>query len=175
MNRDETKRIIYIIKTSYPNFNPEDITGAVDIWQMMLDEYSYDQVALALKTYIKTNTSGFAPSISQIVDNIHKMSEIGSEKSEMEAWEYVRKAVKNSGYNSAQEFEKLPEDIKKVVKSPDALRTWSQTDIQEFETVIQSNFMRSYRAQQIKAKEIKRMPEEAKRLVENSVKAIEEQ
>lgn len=175
MNRDETKRIIYIIKTSYPNFNPEDITGAVDIWQMMLDEYSYDQVALALKTYIKTNTSGFAPSISQIVDNIHKMSEMGTEQTEMAAWNTVRKAIGNSGYHATEEFEKLPKDIQEIVGSPNMLKMWSQTDMKELETVIQSNFMRSYRAQQIKAKEIKRMPEEAKRLVENSVKAIEEQ
>lgn len=70
MTREETVKIIRIMVDSYPNYKPNNISETVDVWQMMLKEYSYRQVSVALKEYILTENSGFAPSIGQIANMI---------------------------------------------------------------------------------------------------------
>ena len=175
MDREETKKIIRIIKNSYPNYNPENISDAIDVWAMMLSEYSYERVAIALKTYITTDTSGFAPSIGQIINSMQKI-EMPNELSETQAWELVSKALRNSTYNAESEFEKLPPVIQKTVGSPTQLRNWGQTDLSSIENVVQSNFMRSYREIAKREKELQRMPIEARAIIEKSInsKRLEE-
>ena len=68
MTREETVKIIRIMVDSYPNYKPNDISETVDVWQMMLEEYSYQQISQALKEYILTEKTGFAPSIGQLAN-----------------------------------------------------------------------------------------------------------
>ena len=70
MTREETVKIIRIMVDGYPNYKPNDISETVDVWQMLLEEYSYKQVSAALKEYILTENTGFAPSIGQIVNMV---------------------------------------------------------------------------------------------------------
>lgn len=53
---------------SYPNYKPMDLKETVDVWTMMLEECTYEQISVALKQYILTENSGFAPSIGQLVN-----------------------------------------------------------------------------------------------------------
>lgn len=165
MDREETKKIIRVIVSSYPNYKPDNITDLIDVWTMMLSEYSYERVAIALKTFIMSDTSGFAPSIGQLVNCLQKI-ELANELSETQAWEMVSKALRNSTYNADKEFNKLPPVVQKVVGSPSQLRNWAQTSVESVENVIQSNFMRSYRSVVNREKEIQRMPTEVKNLIE---------
>lgn len=142
MTRDETKKIIRIIADSYPNYKPSDISETIDVWSMMLEEYPYNQIAMALKSYILTDTSGFAPSIGQLVNKLN-CSE--PQLNEMEAWSLVSKAIRNGYYGAEEEFAKLPEVVQKAVGNPANLRAWSHTDEQSIENVVQSNFLRTYR------------------------------
>lgn len=75
MTREETVKIIRIMVDSYPNYKPNDISETVDVWQMMLEEYSYQEVSLALKEYILTEKTGFAPSIGQIANLVKAQKE----------------------------------------------------------------------------------------------------
>lgn len=143
MTRDETKKIIRIIADSYPNYKPRDISETIDVWSMMLEEYPYNQIAMALKAYILTDTSGFAPSIGQLVN---KLTNAEPQLNEMEAWSLVSKAIRNGYYGAEEEFAKLPEVVQKAVGNPANLRAWSHTDEQSIENVVQSNFLRTYRA-----------------------------
>ncbi len=70
MTREETVKIIRIMVDGYPNYKPNNISETVDVWNMMLEEYSYQQVSAALKEYILTEKTGFAPSIGQIANMI---------------------------------------------------------------------------------------------------------
>ena len=63
MTREETKTIIRVLMAAYPNFKPESLTETVQIWHMMLEDVDYKLISLAVKSYIRTNNSGFAPSI----------------------------------------------------------------------------------------------------------------
>lgn len=71
MTRDEAKKIIMLLSATYPNFKPLDLTSTVDAWAMLLGDCDYNQAAEALADYIKSDTSGFAPSIGQLLDRMH--------------------------------------------------------------------------------------------------------
>lgn len=166
MTREETVKIIRIMVDSYPNYKPNDISETVDVWQMMLSDYDYNLVAMALKAYILSDTIGFAPSIGQLVSKIQTITK-PHELSEMEAWSLVSKAIRNSGYNSVEEFAKLPPIVQNAVGLPEQLRTWA-LDENYNEQVVSSNFMRCYRNELARHEELSKMPAEIKALIDNS-------
>ena len=165
MTREETVKIIRIMVDSYPNYKPNDISETVDVWQIMLSDYDYNLVAMALKAYILSDTSGFAPSIGQLVAKIQTLIK-PQELNEMEAWSLVSKAIRNSGYNSVEEFAKLPPLVQKAVGLPDQLMTWS-LDENYNEQVVSSNFMRCYRTELARNEELSKMPAEVKALIDS--------
>ena len=165
MTREETVKIMRIICDSYPNYKPTNLSEIVDVWCMMLSDYTYDEVSIALKAYITSNTSGFAPAIGQLIAMIQTITE-GQELNEMEAWTLVSKAIRNSVYNSVEEFAKLPPLVQKAVGLPNQLRQWA-LDENFNEQVASSNFMRCYRAELNRQQEIARMPSEVRQLIQN--------
>lgn len=183
MTVNDARKIIAVMLVSYPNFKPIDTELMATTWADMLNEYSYEQVSVALKCYITTDTSGFAPSIGQLIDKL-KTVEQPQELNELQAWGLVRKAINNSGYHSEEEFAKLPPLVQKAVGTPGQLKQWGMSDIESIETVAQSNFMRTYRAVAKREDEVSRMPKEIRQLIQQnepkimieytSVKAIED-
>lgn len=158
MTREETKKIIRIICDSYPNYRPSNLSETVDVWSSMLDSFSYQQISVALKAFILTDTSGFAPSIGQLVQMIKK-AEQKDEMNELEAWTMVSKAIRNSSYHAEEEFAKLPPLVQKAVGSPRQLQNWSQTSLESIETVVQSNFLKTYRGVYKREQELQALPE----------------
>lgn len=162
----------------YPNYKPSNLSETVDVWNMMLDEYSYNQVSIALKAYVVSDTSGFAPSVGEIVAKIQLVSQ-PQELDGMAAWGLVSKALRNGTYGAVEEFNKLPPLVRRAVGMPDNLKNWATSDYQTIETVIQSNFLRTYETIVKRANEINRMPDNIKSLIEktnaNSYKAQIEQ
>lgn len=166
MTRDEAIKLLMVIQSAYPNFKPPDKTVAVDTWYTMLKDMDYNVVQIGLRAYIASDTSGFAPSIGQLINTMYTIQN-PQELNEMEAWALVSKALRNGYYGAVDEFYKLPPLIQKAVGSPDNLRNWSQTDTNSIENVVQSNFMRSYRLVVNRENEIKKMPADVRTLIEN--------
>ena len=165
MTREETVKIIRIMVDSYPNYKPNDISETVDVWQMMLSDYEYNLVAMALKAYILSDTSGFAPSIGQLVDKIKSITS-PQELNEMEAWSLVCDALQNSGYNYAEEYAKLPPLVQKAVGLPTQLQTWALTENLN-KDVVGSNVMRCYRTELARHDELSKMPAEVKAFIDS--------
>ena len=117
MTREQIQDFLAMIQATYPNFNPPNKTAAVNAWKLALEEYEEKAVHMAFKLYMQTNTSGFAPVPSQIINKIHTMT-APQELNEMEAWSLVSNAIRNSGYNSVEEFAKLPPLVQKSVGLP---------------------------------------------------------
>ena len=68
MTRDEVKQILMRIQVTYPNWKPSgDISLVVDVWHEYLSTYSYQEILAAVKSYVMSDTSGFAPSVGQIL------------------------------------------------------------------------------------------------------------
>lgn len=156
MNSLEVKKLFAIMMAVYPNFKLVDVDFAANTWSNILSDCTYDKASLALKAYIRSDSSGFAPSPGQLID---KMQNFVSEKelNEIEAWSLVNRAIKNSGYNSVEEFDKLPETVKRAVGSPEQLRAWA-LDSSYNESVISSQFMRTYRTESTRKINLKKLP-----------------
>lgn len=156
MEREEIKNIIAHMMAAYPNYKPNDLKFMVDKWTEMLKDYQYDVFKKALDKYILSDSTGFAPSIGQIIG----MIDVPSSNEPLEAWNLVRKAINNSTYHSEEEYAKLPVECQKAIGSASNLKEMAQMDWETVESVEQSHFIRSYQAV------IKRMDEE-KRLPQN--------
>lgn len=177
MTRDETKQILLRISSLYANWKPQaDLRFVVESWWECLSEYSYEQVRMAVRMYGQSDLSGFAPTPGQLIAMIQKTSGPAA-MSEIEAWSLVSKAIRNGAYGAEEEFAKLPQPIQKVLGSPSQLKTWA-VDEEYNESVVSSQFMRSYRIIVERNEEIARMPEKVRLLIESinpnpTVKAIE--
>lgn len=163
MEREETKKIIRIMCDSYPNFKPNNVSETIDVWNMMLSEYTYNQISVALKSYVLSDTSGFAPSIGQLVGMVHSIEKPQS-LNEMEAWAIVSKAIRNSSYHYVEEFLKLPSEIQRAVGTPEQLKIWAM-DEDYNETVVMSNFQRAYRAQLVQNANMEKLPQQARNMI----------
>lgn len=169
MTRDETINILLTIQAAYPNFRVQDKTITVNTWHSLLGRYDYSQVISAVEAYVRSDKSGFAPSVGQVIDKICSIYE-NNDVNEIAAWGMVLKALRNSAYHAEEEFEKLPPAIQRTVSSPGQLKEWATMENLDGTglNVIQSNFMRTYRLEAERQKEKMRMnPEHLKKLGQN--------
>ena len=155
------------IQTFYPNYQVENKEFTINAWYSIIGDCDYKPMEKALRAYITTDTSGFAPSIGQLINKLHEVQS-PQELNEMEAWLLVSKALRNGTYGAIEEFNKLPPLVQKAVGSPDNLRNWAQTDSESIENVVQSNFMRTYRTVVNRAKEYRKMPKDIQALIEST-------
>lgn len=178
MTEEKVGELLMTIQAYYPNYNPPDKKITLNAWYIMLAEYPEELVLQALRACIATNTSGFAPDVGQIMSKIQTISQ-PQELDGMAAWGLVSKALRNGTYGAVEEFNKLPPLVKQAVGMPDNLKNWATSDYQTIETVIQSNFLRTYETVVKRVNEINRMPDDIKSLIEktnaNSYKAQIEQ
>lgn len=166
MTREETKRILMVIDATYTTFKVDNLSDVLDAWHFFLADHDYNEIAIALKTYVNTSGSTFAPSVSQLIAMTRKTEELGT-MTELEAWSLVSKAICNSIYHAQEEFDKLPALAQKAVGSPEQLTSWAMGDDASLETVIASNFQRSYRAIIQREQTIRALPIEARQKLEN--------
>lgn len=164
MTEKEVRQLLAMTQAVYPNYNPLSREAAVNAWLMCLSEYDNNVVMAAFKAYMTTNVSGFAPVPGQLIEILQTLTQ-PSELNELEAWSLVRKALKNCGYNSEQEFAKLPTVVQKTVGTPQQLKIWA-CDSEFNENVVSSNFIKTYRAEVKRATELNKMPENVRKLIE---------
>lgn len=166
MTRDETKQILMRIQTSFPNWKPNaPLSIVTDTWNEMLSDYAYEQVLAAVKSYILSDSSGFAPGIGEVVNIIHLLFE-EKELEDSEAWQLVRRAIYSSGdYDRAQKnFENLPSAAQRAVGSAGQLREWALTENLNFE-VIASNFKKTYHTVRQRENELKKLSPDLLKLI----------
>ena len=174
MTRAETLAVMSILKAAYPAYyrdmKRQDAEAVVNLWAEMLADYPADLVAAAVKTHIASDRKGFPPHIGAIIAAIGEISR-PAELSEVEAWAMISKAIRNSGYNSEQEFEKLPDRLQRIVGHPAQLREWALMDTSTVQSVVQSNIMRSFRARAESERKMRAMPSDVRSKMEELTKA----
>ena len=138
-----------ILKIAYPNFyksqSEHERLNSAKLWAAMFADDPADVVAAAVKAFIVTDTKGFPPVIGIIKNKIAGIIRRG-QMTEYEAWHEVKKALSNGLYGASEEFEKLPPILQRLVGSPNQLRQWAAMDSGDLESIVGSNFMRSYKA-----------------------------
>lgn len=164
MTRDEVKKILIVIENTFNTFKVENKTQTIDVWYSFLKEIPYEVIDYALKAYIATSGSAFAPSIAQLITMARKPQEL-TKVDEVSAWRLVRNAIRRSLYYFDEEYAKLPEEVQKVVGEPSQLRDWSMLESETIDSVIQSNFTKRYQAMQKRQTEIEALPESVRGLI----------
>ena len=164
MTRQEALAVMAMLKTAYPNFykdlSKEDINAAVSLWATMFSEEPIQVVTEAIKALMCTLK--FPPTIADVKEKIAMITQ-PLMMTEMEAWSRVRGAI--SYYHANEAFANLPPMLRKIVGSPNRLREWAMMDSETVDSVIQSNFMRSYKAKVAQEKEYAMLPSSTKQLI----------
>lgn len=180
MNRQQTTTILAILKAAYPHafkdMTTEDAKIMINLWEQMFTEEPYEEVNAAVKALIATRTEGYTPTIGEVKEQIARLKNT-SDIDENTAWMLVSKACRNGLYGAKQEFDKLPEDVKDVVCSPEQLKQWAAMDAEIVESVVASNFKKAFRVQRERKKEIAKLPKGIVEMINGiseRVKLIEE-
>lgn len=169
MTYDETLTIMSVLKAAYPNYYKDmrrsDADAIVSLWVEMFKDDPVEIVAVAVKAHIATDKKGFPPHIGAIKEAIVKLTS-SNEMTELEAWGCVLKATQNSKYNSAEEFAALPPVVQRIVGSPNQLREWAMMDSETVNSVVASNFQRSYKARAANEREVLALPQDVRQTME---------
>lgn len=169
MTRKETGIIMDILAAAYPRpyADLDDVTlrNMINLWTEMFRDDPVELVAAAVKAFIDADEKGFLPAIGAVKAKMRLLLS-KDEMTEAEAWNLVAKAIKNSTYDSKAEFEKLPQTIKRIVGSPNMLREWAAMGAEVTQSVVASNFQRSYRAIVAREKELAKLPNDVRAMVE---------
>lgn len=170
MTKEQFSLIVKGMKAVYsePTFIPDK--DSFEIWYALLSDLDYELANKATQKLMMTSTK--TPRPADIRDMALSFA-YQDEMSDMEAWGLVSKAIRNSAYHAQEEFEKLPEVVQKSIGTSQQLYNWA-TDEEYNEGVIQSNFLRSYRVCQQRAKENAKLPQYIKdfAITQNNVKEI---
>ena len=120
MLREETAKLLMMIQGAYPNYKPDNKTVTINTWNLALSDISFDLAQKAFLAYLRADTKGFAPTPGQLIALVRELN-TPKQLNELEAWSLVEKAIRNSIYNSQEEFSKLPPLVQKAVGSPNVL------------------------------------------------------
>lgn len=164
MTRDETKAILAVLRAGYPNFykdlKPAEADQIINLWSTMFSDDPAQIVTEAVKALICTHK--FPPTIADVKEKIQLLTQ-PEQLTEMEAWRMVRSAI--SYYRAQENFESLPPVIQKVLGGASQLRDWATMEAETVDSVIQSNFMRSYKAKTAQEAERAMLPESTRQLI----------
>lgn len=148
MNKEETQKILTILRVNYPNSfksvaNKNDMNLIVDTWDLQFKNYTLDEVLNAIMSIIATDTSGFAPSIGRVKDELNKKYK-DSVMTDEEAWSIVLNKASCNPAKAKDNFEALPGNIKKAVKHPKFLESLGNANINNQGT-FKKDFVKSYK------------------------------
>jgi hypothetical protein len=167
MTADETKAVLAVIKVAFPGFSkgidPDDV---LNVWHDMFRDDDMKVVAEAVKILIAT--SKFPPTIAEVREKVMLVTRPQTDAlmTELDAWNIVDKAI--DYYRAGENFMALPPLLKRLVGSPNRLKEWSCMDADVVNSVVASNFMRSYAAIMRREKEISMLPESTRAMIRNS-------
>jgi len=169
MTKEETIMVLGYIKASYPrwaeNLKANDAKMMVEVWHDAFADHDAEFVLGAAKAH--RNVEKWPPSIAEIMEHVNHIKSGGTrEMTGMEAWSLVRKAIKNGIYHAKDEFEKLPSKVQAAIGNHYAIKEWAEMEMDQLETVVQSQFIRSYAVKVEQAKKSAALPNDVKALVD---------
>ncbi|MDP3447883.1 MAG: replicative helicase loader/inhibitor [Eubacteriales bacterium] len=172
MDKVECMKILAILRIAYPGFykatSAKDHSDTVVLWATMFPDDPFELVSAAVKTFIASDEKGFPPHIGAIKAAIAKLTQPDA-LTEAEAWNIVR--GKMSCYATRADFLSLPPVIQRAVGSASQLCQWAMTDMESM-PVIQSNFMRSFRAAQAAEQQRAKIPKDVLALIDGRKQAM---
>ena len=166
MIRDEVVQLLGLLKVAYPNFykniTKKEAEQTISLYEDMFKNTNQAVVTVAVKELI--GTLQYPPTIADIKNKIDEITTV--KKLPTELWEQLCKALKNSGYHSVEEFEKLSPEVQAFVKSPNELKNLGLMDSDVVHSVIKGQFFRQIEVIQKREADDRKMLPESKKLRE---------
>lgn len=162
MEKNKIAEFLMVLKTFFPKFftslSVNEMENTMKAWNLILGDYSNEQIQAGLKFFLITNTKGFPPTPGEMIEAISKVSSPADNMpTAEECWLKIKNAVSNSTYHSVEEYNNLPDICKKLIGSSSILQNYADISPEYLETVVKSNFLKSYQALAIKEKEAEKM------------------
>lgn len=163
MTEIEAGKIVALLQFNYPDtmrdMTKDALKTYIGLWQSFFANEPYALVEAAVKAHIASTTDRFMPNIGQIKEQIRKLTAPDEQRiTETEAWALVNRALRNGTYGCKEEFAKLPPAVQRAVGSENTIREWASMDSETVQSVIASNFMRSYRIAAENEREAAKLP-----------------
>jgi len=162
----ETAKIIALMREFYKDSESTTIQAKVRAWHMLLRNYDYSVAEAAVMSLASDYKNEFMPAPGRLIERI-KLIGSSNSLSAQDAWSLVSRAVAHTDwFNPSKQFDALPEDVRRAVGSPQVLKEWGMVDVDTFNTVIYSNFLRAYETQRKRAEALGAIPGPAKELIQ---------
>lgn len=162
MTKAEAAKVMAVLQVNYPenfrNKSDEVIKATVDLWSRAFADEPYQLVSAAVMAHMVSDTNRFMPPIGVIKAKIAELMK-PDEMTEQEAWGLVAKALRNSIYGADEEFAKLPPAVQRAVGGASQLRDWAMMDTETVQSVVASNFQRSYRVTSQRERDWEKLPQ----------------
>lgn len=174
MSFEDTAKIMGVLEAAFPAFyrgqTESQRAATLRLWHMQFSGTAYGLVEAAVLRIISTQVESYPPTIASVNAAIREL-ETDEDQTGIEAWGLVRRAISNGLYGARQEWERLPKTIQKIV-TPEQIRNWAGDDNFN-ESVVSSNFMRSYAVVAKQEKEIAMIPENVRGLIAETLNRME--
>lgn len=142
MTRKEIRKMLRIIEIEYPSafkdMTEKDMVLKLNLWESQFAPYDKDIVLKAFYNCIAK--SEFAPKISSIFEEMNKLETGGDE--EQALWEQLAKLCGRASVVTQEEFEVLPEPLKKWLRNLQILKELGQLDADIFNSVTRGQFFK---------------------------------
>lgn len=150
MTRSETAIILKILRLEWParfdKLSDAEMSDLLTLWTSAFTDDPFERVKAAVEAIIVAGGREFCPNVGIIKQKMCEVSD-ADRLTATAAWEKVVKALRNSAYNAAEEFAKLPKPVQEAVGSARVLQVWATSiPADELETVVRSNFRRDFAA-----------------------------
>lgn len=154
----------------YRGLKDGDAKAVVNLWQIQFAEDSYKDVSLAVHTLISTRTDTFPPVIGEVKEVLRSITH-PEEIPSGDAWDMVMKCIKRGTVHAAEDWAKLPADVRAAV-SVDEIKRHAENE--EFnEGVEKSLFLKRWVVLRERRRTEQQMPPTLKAQIEERRKALE--
>lgn len=160
MTTEETAKILTLIQAEYPHsfqkLDERQMALKAELWEKEFRDDSVQLVYTAVRMLFESGIK-YAPNIGDIRDKMRMLLKPES-MTEGEAWALVSKACQNGAYGYKEEFAKLPPVVQRAVGRPEQLKEWAAMEADVVQSVVASNFMRSYKVMEERQRELDTYP-----------------
>lgn len=147
MTERETAKIIALLREYYRDTVSTTETAKVKAWHMLLCDYEYADAQRAVLDLAYSYKNDFMPTPARLIETI-RSAKAADSLSAQEAWNLVSKAVSRTDwFNPSKQFDALPPEVQRAIGNANMLKEWGMVDVDTFNTVIYSNFLKAFNAQ----------------------------
>lgn len=174
MNKSQTLKLLATLKVAYPSFyqnaGTQELDDVVELWTAMFAEDDPQLVTAAAKAFIATDTKGYPPHIGAIKERMRFLTKEDM-PTPLEAWNGIWKTVAEHNGYVGDAFNALHPIVRAIIGSVSTLRKWREMPSETLESVISSNFQKSYRERVKEKQDYEALPADVRRLYDTNGRA----